>query len=51
VSGACIIDAGPLIAFLDGDSRFHAWVKEQAAKFPAPLLTCEPVIAEAAHLL
>jgi hypothetical protein len=29
----------------------HEWAKEQWAQAPVPMLTCEPVLAEAVYLL
>ncbi len=46
-----IIDAGPLIALLNPKDSYHSWAKEQFLNTSAALLTCEAVIAEAAHNL
>lgn len=46
-----LLDTGPLVAFLDRRDSYHEWAKEQFAAFRAPLLTNEPVLAEACHLL
>jgi predicted nucleic acid-binding protein len=46
-----IIDTGPLVAFLDRGERFHAWTVEQVQAIEAPLLVCEPVLAESMYLL
>lgn len=46
-----LLDTGPLVAFFDRSDRHHAWAKEQWARAPLPLLTCEAVMAEAAYLL
>jgi predicted nucleic acid-binding protein len=48
---AAIVDTGPLVAFLDRSERHHGWVAERIAELEAPLLLCEPVLAEAMHLL
>jgi uncharacterized protein len=48
---AAIVDTGPLVAFLDRAERHHRWVAERIEKLDAPLLVCEPVLAEAMHLL
>lgn len=48
---AAIVDAGPLVAFLDKAERHHGWTVEQVRALDAPLLTCEPVLAEAMFLL
>lgn len=41
-----IIDAGPIVAYLDRSDRFHAWALEQFHRFPA-FETCEAALAEA----
>ena len=48
---AAIVDTGPLVAFLDRAARHHHWVAERVEELDAPLLVCEPVLAEAMHLL
>ncbi len=45
-----LIDAGSLIAVLYRRDQFHAWAAEQINQMPAPLLTCEAVLAEACFL-
>jgi predicted nucleic acid-binding protein len=51
VSRAAIADTGPLVAFLDRGERHHAWAAERVKELSAPLLVCEPVLAEAMYLL
>jgi len=46
-----ILDTGPLIAFLDRAEQNHRWAIAQVEALEAPLLVCEPVLAEAMHLL
>ena len=46
-----IADTGPLVAFLDRGERNHAWAVERVRELGAPLLVCEPVLAESMHLL
>jgi predicted nucleic acid-binding protein len=46
-----IADTGPLVAFLDRAERHHHWVVDRIGELEAPLLVCEPVLAEAMHLL
>jgi predicted nucleic acid-binding protein len=46
-----ILDTGPLVALLNRRDRHHVWAKTLWAEIEAPFLTCEPVIAEACHLL
>ncbi len=48
---AWLVDTGPLVAFFDRSDADHEWAKEQWAKAPLPMLTCEAVLAEAAYLL
>lgn len=48
---AAIADTGPLVAFLDRAERHHPWVVARIDELDAPLLVCEPVLAEAMHLL
>ncbi len=45
-----LIDTGSLIAVLYRRDQFHHWAVEQIKKMPAPLLTCEAVLAEACFL-
>lgn len=46
-----LLDTGPLVAFFDRSDEHHSWAKEQWARAPLPLLTCEAVLAEATYLL
>ena len=48
---AAIVDAGPLVAFIDRAEQHHRWVVERIEELDAPLLVCEPVLAEAMYLL
>jgi predicted nucleic acid-binding protein len=48
---AAIVDTGPLVAFFDRGERQHRWVSERIEELDAPLLVCEPVLAEAMYLL
>jgi predicted nucleic acid-binding protein len=48
---AAIVDTGPLVAFLDRAERHHRWVAERIEELDAPLLICEPVLAETMYLL
>ena len=48
---AAIVDTGPLVALLDRAERHHRWVSERITELDAPLLVCEPVLAEAMFLL
>lgn len=46
-----IADTGPLVAFLDRAERNHAWAAQCVRELAAPLLVCEPVLAESMYLL
>jgi len=47
-----LVDAGPLLAWLNRHDEHHEWTSEQFSRLRPPLLTCEPVLAEVAyHLL
>ena len=49
--GPILLDTGPLVSFLAAGLRHHPWVCEQWKRLRPPLLTCEPVLTEAAFLL
>jgi hypothetical protein len=49
--GPGLLDTGPLVSFLAAGLRHHSWTCEQWKFFRPPLLTCEPVLTEAAFLL
>jgi predicted nucleic acid-binding protein len=51
VKEAIFIDTGPLVAFLAAGTEHHDWVCDQWKRLQPPLLTCEPVLTEAAFLL
>jgi predicted nucleic acid-binding protein len=46
-----LLDTGPLVSFLAADVEYHAWAVDQWKELRPPLLTCEPVLTEAAFLL
>ena len=48
---AAIVDTGPLVAFFDRAERHHGWVSARIEELDAPLLVCEPVLAETMYLL
>jgi predicted nucleic acid-binding protein len=51
MKSAVLLDTGPLVAFLAAGLQHHEWVCDQWKRLPPPLLTCEPVLTEAAFLL
>jgi predicted nucleic acid-binding protein len=48
---AAIVDAGPLVAYLDVAETHHFWAIEQIKILDSPLLVCEPVLTEVLHIL
>ncbi len=46
-----LADTGPLVAVVSPDDQYHELCVRTLESLPAPLLTCWPVIAEAAWLL
>ena len=46
-----IIDTGPIVAYLREQEADHEWVVAQLTPLTEPVLTCEPVVTEAMHLL
>ncbi|MBI4612969.1 MAG: PIN domain-containing protein [Planctomycetes bacterium] len=46
-----LLDTGPLVAFLDHRDTYHEWAVENVGELTPPLLTCEPVLAEACYLV
>jgi predicted nucleic acid-binding protein len=46
-----LLDTGPLVSYLASGLEYHVWSVEQWKQFRPPLLTCEPVLTEAAFLL
>ena len=48
---AAIADTGPLVAFFDRAERHHDWAVQRVKDLSAPLLVCEPVVAETMVLL
>ena len=49
--GAVLLATGPLLSFLAAGLAHHVWACEQWKRLRPPLLTCEPVLTEAAFLL
>lgn len=46
-----VVDTGPIVALLHRDDARHAWAAAEIGRLPPPLLTCEPALGEAAHLI
>jgi predicted nucleic acid-binding protein len=46
-----VVDAGPIVASLHLADERHEWAVEQFGFLRPPALTCEPALAEAAHLV
>lgn len=46
-----LLDTGPLVAFLNRRDQHHEWARGEFSRLPPPLLTCEPVLAEACWLV
>ena len=42
-----LLDAGPLIGYLNRKDQYHGWAVESWASLTQPLLTCEAVLSEA----
>ena len=46
-----LVDAGPLIGFLDKDDQWHEWSTRALEVLDEPLVTTETAVAEACHRL
>ena len=50
-AASVIVDAGPIVAWLNARDAWHAWARDEFARLRPPLVTCEAVLSEAAFLL
>lgn len=46
-TAAYVLGTGPIVAVLDRSDQHHVWAREALNALDAPILTCEPVVAEA----
>jgi len=46
-----IVDTGPIVALLNARDEFHGWTRDAMDAIQPPMLTCEPVLTEAAYLV
>ena len=46
-----ICDTGPIVAYLNRNDPHHRWAVTLMKQLAPPLLTCEPVLTEAAYFL
>ena len=46
-----VVDAGPLVAYVDRKDRFHDWALATMNEIEAPQYSCEPVLVEACFLV
>jgi uncharacterized protein len=46
-----IVDAGPLVAWLDRRDRYHSWTRDYFDTVSPPFAVCEPVIVETCFLV
>jgi predicted nucleic acid-binding protein len=51
VAERTIVDAGPLVAFLNRRDTHHEWARAEFGRRPPPFHTCEAVLSEAEHLV
>lgn len=51
IAEAVLVDTGPLVAILHRHDHFHVRCVEQSAQLAGPVMSCWPVVTEAAWLL
>lgn len=51
MAASVLVDAGFVVALLNGRDRHHEWAAAQGTNYGPPWLTCEAVLSEAFHLL
>ena len=51
MSDPVLLDAGPLVAYLDETEQFHEWAVDRFRELPVPFLTPEAVLSEVCFLL
>jgi len=51
MSHPVLLDAGPLVAYLDETDQFHEWAVARFSELPVPFLAPEAVLSEVCFLL
>jgi uncharacterized protein len=46
-----LCDTGPLVAYLNRNNLYHAWVVALMRQVRPPMLTCEAVLTEASYFI
>jgi predicted nucleic acid-binding protein len=46
-----LLDTGPLVSYLIKGDQWHEWAVAQLSALTPPLITCEPVLAEACFVV